>query len=955
MKLACRPALSRHAQALLALLALHLQPVQAQRITVVELPALAGNDVLATALNNRGDVVGSLYDVPLGVGSAFVWTAGAGLQNLGTLGAAQAVATGINDRGQIIGNRSSAGVDSAWQIDPGQAVAALPNLVSAAAINQRGDVLGFVQAGSYAGVYRDGLIRTSVVNPDGSLRLGGLDEQGRFSGAMYWADQARSEPFLYSDNDGAMRLFPAGASRLRWTGALALSPTTGTVAGTFAPTASANTHAFIATATRFVDLTPLLPAGQRAAAYSVNDAGMVAGFVGSGSTTRATLWVNGRSTDLQTLAGISASSGASSSGAVAVNAAAQVLINHDTAAGLAGATLLTLQPDWEGGNGRWAGSAQWNYGSTGAVALAPGAVHDVVIRPAGSATVLGAAQAEVQTLTVGGNVGHIVSFDLDGGSTRTRGGTWLAAQGVMTGSGRLEGALLVDAGARVEVGAGQRLQLVGGDVDHSGALRVAGAGAVLDSSGGFTNRAAGEVRVSQGTATFGGAFSNEGRVVAIGADLGFAGGLANSGELNVSFGHSQIAGPLANGNSGRIVVSNGAQASLLGALANAGELRVSAGGAANVFGVVSGNGRITGSGQLRLEGGLVAGSSTRLQVDPQATFGAGAVSLMGLGDSGTSDTLAFTQTALLEGGTLQVRWAGSGSAAAGARWDLFDWNGGVSGHFDTLALPALDAGLAWDSSALYTSGLLTVTAVPEPAAWLLWLTGLLALPLRRRPIRKPASFPPVRINLHGVRMKHRIPFALSALALAAALLSPAAQAQGIINIQGFGSDGAGANISSYPVAPGTLVSLFNPVLVNFAAGDYQLSSAWGLPGATYNTWNFQSSAPGSWASHFVAAEVLGGGQYRLLLDGVSLLDPTCRNHFCAWDTEAQATAAFLATPPFLLHLDNAATVAFASADYFLPDNLGGISLQVTPVPEPERWAMLALGLALLAWRRRPAS
>ena len=197
-----------------------------------------------------------------------------------------------------------------------------------------------------------------------------------------------------------------------------------------------------------------------------------------------------------------------------------------------------------------------------------------------------------------------------------------------------------------------------------------------------------------------------------------------------------------------------------------------------------------------------------------------------------------------------------------------------------------------------------------------------------------------------------------ALARAAAAVvfctAAAAQAQSIVNIQGFGADGAGANIGSYPVAPGTLVDLFNPVLVNFAAGDYLLSSAWGLPGALYDTWNFESTAPGSWASHFVAAEVLPDGRYRALIDGISLLEPSCHNHYCAWDTQAEATAAFLATPPFLLHLAADTQVAFVAADHYLADNLGGISLQVTAVPEPASALLLLAGLSGLlgarSWR-----
>jgi hypothetical protein len=199
--------------------------------------------------------------------------------------------------------------------------------------------------------------------------------------------------------------------------------------------------------------------------------------------------------------------------------------------------------------------------------------------------------------------------------------------------------------------------------------------------------------------------------------------------------------------------------------------------------------------------------------------------------------------------------------------------------------------------------------------------------------------------------------ALLKLAAALALCAgTAAHAQSIVNIQGYGADGAGASGVSYPVAPGTLVDLFNPVVVPFAAGDYLLSSAWGLPGALYDTWNFESTAPGSWASHFLAAEVLPDGRYRALLDGVSLLDPSCHNHYCAWDTQAQAAAAFLATPPFRLHLAADTQVAFVSADYFLPDNLGGISLLVSSVPEPASALLLLAGLGCVrAVRSRSSS
>lgn len=196
---------------------------------------------------------------------------------------------------------------------------------------------------------------------------------------------------------------------------------------------------------------------------------------------------------------------------------------------------------------------------------------------------------------------------------------------------------------------------------------------------------------------------------------------------------------------------------------------------------------------------------------------------------------------------------------------------------------------------------------------------------------------------------------LALLPLAGALT--AAHADTLVNIKGYGDDGAGAYISAYPVAAGTLVDLFNPVLVNLPAGSYSLSDAWGTPGALYDTWNFQTGVAGSWASHYVAAEVLPSGQYRVLVDGLSLLDPTCANHVCAWSTRAEAVAAFLATPAYTFTLSQDATVAFVAADYFLLDNDGGISLSITAaVPEPATWGLSleggAAAFGLVAARRR---
>lgn len=85
----------------------------------------------------------------------------------------------------------------------------------------------------------------------------------------------------------------------------------------------------------------------------------------------------------------------------------------------------------------------------------------------------------------------------------------------------------------------------------------------------------------------------------------------------------------------------------------------------------------------------------------------------------------------LDGGELIVTMLGAPAAQLGDSYDFLDW-GSLSGHFDSLDLPALSAGLVWDTSRLYIDGVLSVAAVPEPASWALLLAGGCAVSGRLR-------------------------------------------------------------------------------------------------------------------------------------------------------------------------------------------------------------------------------
>jgi hypothetical protein len=65
---------------------------------------------------------------------------------------------------------------------------------------------------------------------------------------------------------------------------------------------------------------------------------------------------------------------------------------------------------------------------------------------------------------------------------------------------------------------------------------------------------------------------------------------------------------------------------------------------------------------------------------------------------------------LMLGGVLQISLLGGYSPTAGASFDILDWSGSRNGTFTSLVLPNLSGSLAWNTSQLYTTGVLSVVA-----------------------------------------------------------------------------------------------------------------------------------------------------------------------------------------------------------------------------------------------------
>jgi hypothetical protein len=110
------------------------------------------------------------------------------------------------------------------------------------------------------------------------------------------------------------------------------------------------------------------------------------------------------------------------------------------------------------------------------------------------------------------------------------------------------------------------------------------------------------------------------------------------------------------------------------------------------------------------------------------------IEIGGTGAGTDHDHMTIYGTSELSG-QLDVTLTGGFEPAAGDSFDILDW-GQLSGSFDDVDLPALSAGLNWDASQLYTTGSLSVAAVPEASTLGLVVIGLLGLIGRRVGSRK---------------------------------------------------------------------------------------------------------------------------------------------------------------------------------------------------------------------------
>lgn len=302
--------------------------------------------------------------------------------------------------------------------------------------------------------------------------------------------------------------------------------------------------------------------------------------------------------------------------------------------------------------------------------------------------------------------------------------------GVLENHGRVVGDGQVD--TRLENMATGEIRATHGDT-----LRFTRAGNTND---GEINLVEGSVEFSQDLTNNAGGFIGGRGIFEAG------GGLDNQGVAAFT-GVTDVFGDVANNGAGRFIVSGNTVLTFFDDVVHNGlEIRATPGSSIVFLGSLTGGGPYTGGGSFFIEGDAKPGNSPGLMsFVGDVTFGILNDSIMEIGGltratgvPGIDEYDAFDVTGTLTfGGDLTIELVDLGSGlfvpALNDVFNLFD-AGTIGGTFANVFLPGLEAGLVWDTSALYTLGELSVAAVPLPGAVWMLLSAVLGLGLvsRRR-------------------------------------------------------------------------------------------------------------------------------------------------------------------------------------------------------------------------------
>ncbi len=329
------------------------------------------------------------------------------------------------------------------------------------------------------------------------------------------------------------------------------------------------------------------------------------------------------------------------------------------------------------------------------------------------------------TLVVDTGVLNVSSaFNSSGEVLLIGGAATLAGTGAITNTGLVHGDGVVtktvnnNAGGEIRAENGKRIKLQAASGTNAGKINLQGGTAEFLQP--LTNGTAGQIE-GRGTLITGGA------------------GLTNNGNLALSSGITDVFGDVNNatGSATRgITISGNADVTFWDDVTNsAGSLfKVSSGSSVTVFGTYSGAG-ITGSANdIQLEADVSPGFSPAT-VDFGGNLHFSSTSRLKIELGGTTAGTEYDQVHVSEqlslDGALAVSLISSFNPQAGQSFDILDW-GSVVGTFATVDLPALNGALVWNTSQLYTTGVLSVAlagdynknGTVDAADYVVWRKGL---------------------------------------------------------------------------------------------------------------------------------------------------------------------------------------------------------------------------------------
>jgi hypothetical protein len=334
---------------------------------------------------------------------------------------------------------------------------------------------------------------------------------------------------------------------------------------------------------------------------------------------------------------------------------------------------------------------------------------------------IGALVADGGILSVTSAFNNTGEVYLAGGVSNLSGSGAITNTGLIRGDGLVSKNVNNNAGGEIRAEIGKRIKLAGANGTNAGQINLQGGTAEFSLA--LTNGTSGQI-AGRGTLKTGGV------------------GLTNNGSIALASGITDVFGDVNNSTGSAtkgITISGNADVTFWDDVTNGvGSLfKISAGSSATFFGAFGGAG-ISGTGSTFFEADITPGFSPAIaSFEGNVALSSTAnlkIEIGGLSVGGQFDQLSVTGDLALHG-ALIVSLINGFSPSAGQQFNILDWFGTRSGTFDSLVLQPV-AGLAWNTSQLYTDGVLSVAAAPglpgdfnndgsvDAADYVVWRKGL---------------------------------------------------------------------------------------------------------------------------------------------------------------------------------------------------------------------------------------